>query len=130
MEPEKRNETRQDRGVSALILCLTVLLCASFVACLVLGAGFIRILRIKSATASTPAEDSRIEIVTEPPASAAPEATQAPVQASASPEGREELELNVQSSDQMQLFASIPDIVEKASSSVVGVIQYNRDTRT
>ena len=41
-----------------------------------------------------------------------------------------EFELSVQPSEEMQIFASIPDVVEAASASVVGVIQYQQNLRT
>ena len=35
MELEKRDQTKQDKGVSALIWCLSILLCAALVACVI-----------------------------------------------------------------------------------------------
>ena len=143
MEPEKIDRTRQDRGVTALIWCLSILLCVVIIACAVVGMGFSRIMKAQAAMVMSPGEDR-----------AAPQATQAPLptpeitpgmetpstvtpktapRATMDPATRQslpELELNVQPSDQMQVFASIPDVVEAASESVVGVIQYQQDVRT
>ena len=40
------------------------------------------------------------------------------------------MELNVQAPSEMQVFASIPDVVEAASDSVVGIIHYQPNLRT
>ena len=162
MEPEKLNETKRDTGVSALIWCLAILLCALMVACVVIGVGFLRIMAIKTTAATEPVEERVVESATMPPATATPAptpkaATDTPPaaevektpeavveatptaavvrtpKATLSPEIRDSLpdfELDVQDSDQMQIFASIPDVVEAASQSVVGIVQYRTNYRT
>ena len=147
MEPEKFVRTKQDRGISALIWCLAILLCALFVACAVIGVGFFRIQRVQTAIAQAPVQEPAVERSTMPPKASpepTPEATPAveeptaaviettPVPA-ASPESSESLpqmELNVQQPNEMQIVASIPDVVEAASGSVVGIIQFQPDART
>ena len=133
MESEKLNRTKQDKGISALIWCLSILLCLTFAACLAVGIGFFRIMRAQSAAAqekpsqgslqsSKPDATPRVD----QPAEMAPRPTMAPV----SKEDLPKMELNVQSQDEMQVFASIPDVVEAASDSVVGIIQYQPNVRT
>ena len=122
MEPEKFVRTKQDRGISALIWCLAILLCALFVACAVIGVGFFRIQRVQTAIAQAPVQEPAVERSTMPPKASpepTPEATPAveeptaaviettPVPA-ASPESSESLpqmELNVQQPNEMQIFA-------------------------
>ena len=131
MEPERLTRTKQDRGVSALIWCLSILLCALFVACIVIGTGYFSIMEARAAMAMPPQTEASTEpaIVSPTPGidmPAAPEAEITPLP-TVDPEVLEELpdlELNVQGSDQMQIFSSIPDVVEAASASVVGIIQY------
>ena len=143
MESEKHNRTKQDRGISALIFFLSILLCAALIACVAIGIGYFRIQEVRTALAQNNGET----IPTEEPA-AAPEVTPVPALENDLPsatakaeeplptvdpetlENLPQMELNVQSPDQMQLFASIPDVVEKASNSVVGIIQYQRNART
>ena len=142
MEPEKLNRTNRDKGVSALIWCLSILLCAALIACVVIGIGFFRLQEVKSALSRNSEEALPTEAATlEPTATPAPvpstelppaTATEEPLP-TVDPQTLENLpkmELDVQSPDQMQVFASIPDVVEKASSSVVGIIQYQRNART
>ncbi len=143
MEPEKLDRTKQDRDVSTLIWILSILLCALFVACVVIGTGFFRIMQIRAAVSqppqavepsqratlpplSTPAPTPKISLPTATVVVSTPRPTVDPEVA----EGLPQLELNVQGPDQMQLFASIPDVVEAASSSVVGIIQYQPSART
>jgi serine protease Do len=137
MEPKRIGQTKQDRGVSALIWCLSILLCMTFIACAVVSVGFLRVMRVNAAARPTPTEKQVVEEIT--PAPATPEADrpsaeigkQAPqaVQTPAPKENGPQLELNPQAPGEMQLFSTIPDVVEAASGSVVGVIQYQRNTR-
>ena len=143
MEPKKSNRTKQDRGVSAIIWCLSILLCVVIIAGAVVGTGFYRYMQARSAMARSPQEERSIQQPTQAPAPT-PEvtpgvdlppagATQEAPAATISPKDRydlPDLELNVQQSDQMQVFASIPDVVESVSKSVVGVIQYQTNPRT
>ena len=127
MESEKHNRTKQDRGISALIFFLSILLCAALIACVAIGIGYFRIQEVRTALAQNNGET----IPTEEPA-AAPEVTPVPALENDLPsatakaeeplptvdpetlENLPQMELNVQSPDQMQLFASIPDVVEAA----------------
>lgn len=138
MEPKKVGQTKQDKGVSALIWCLSILLCMTFIACAVVGVGFLRIMRVNAAARPTPTEKGTVEEITPAPATpkedqpseeAGKQASQ-PTQTPAPKENAPQLELNIQTPNQMQVFASIPDVVEAASGSVVGVIQYQRSSRT
>ena len=49
MEPEKRNGTKRNKGLSALIWCLSILMCALLVAFAVIGTGFLRVREVKAA---------------------------------------------------------------------------------
>lgn len=138
MEPKKVGQTKQDKGVSALIWCLSILLCMTFIACAVVGVGFLRIMRVNAAARPTPTEKGTVEEITPAPATpkedqpseeAGKQASQ-PTQTPAPKENAPQLELNIQTPNEMQVFASIPDVVEAASGSVVGVIQYQRSSRT
>ena len=138
MEPKKVGQTKQDKGVSALIWCLSILLCMTFIACAVVGVGFLRIMRVNAAARPTPTEKGTLEEITPAPATpkedqpseeAGKQASQ-PTQTPAPKENAPQLELNIQTPNEMQVFASIPDVVEAASGSVVGVIQYQRSSRT
>ena len=142
MEPE-RYRTKQDRGVSALIWCLAILLCVAFIACMVVGAGFFRIMRAQSALNESREAASSQRNATAVPATPdmptpgidpAPfggiEATPMPTMDSSALENLPKMELNVQESNEMQVFASIPDVVEAASGSVVGIIHYQPNLRT
>ena len=66
----------------------------------------------------------------DPTPAAVAEATPLPTMAPAALENLPQMELNVQTPNEMQVFASIPDVVEAASGSVVGVIQYQPNERT
>ena len=135
--------TKQDRGVCALIWCLSILLCVVFIACLVVGAGFFRVMRAQSAL-SQPKEPAPFgeehEVApdtlvpptpgVDPVPTGKVEATPMPTMAPAAMEDLPKMELNVQEPNEMQVFASIPDVVEAASDSVVGVIHYQPNLRT
>lgn len=135
--------TKQDRGVCALIWCLSILLCVVFIACLVVGAGFFRVMRAQSAL-SQPKEPAPFgeehEVApdtlvpptpgVDPVPTGKVEATPMPTMAPAAMEDLPKMELNVQKPNEMQVFASIPDVVEAASDSVVGVIHYQPNLRT
>lgn len=126
MEPEINNHTKQDKGLSALIWTLSILLCATIVGFMVVGIGFFRIMRVQTAVKTTPAPELPAVEITPEPMETAP-------QPAAEPAPQEELpqmELNPQTPSDMQIFASIPDVVEAASGSVVGIIQYQPNART
>ena len=141
MEFEKYNNSKRDKSVSALIWCLSILLCLTFIACLVVGTGYFRIMRAQSALAQSPREEKPSQGTFQP---IKPEATPridkspadtvekaaTPTMAPVAREDLPEMELNVQATDEMRVFASIPDVVEAASGSVVGVIQYQPNART
>ena len=135
--------TKQDKGVSALIWCLSILLCVAFIACLVVGAGFVRVMRAQSAqaqpreTAPFREERGNAPATVVPPTpgidpvpSEQAEVTPRPTVDQSALENLPKMELNVQESNEMQVFASIPDVVEAASNSVVGVIHYQPNLRT
>ena len=135
MEPEINNRTKQDKGLSALIWTLSILLCATIVGFMVVGIGYFRIMRVQAAVKATLAPE--LPAVEEPPASKTelptPEPVEATPQPAAEPAPKEELpqmELNPQTPSDIQVFASIPDVVEAASGSVVGIIQYQPNART
>ena len=144
MEPKHLNQTKKDRGISALIWCLSILMCVLFVACTVIGTGFFRIREARAAMTFPAQTEEPAQPEAEPdqqgtetpalptPGVDLPTAESTPLP-TVDPEVLEELpqlELNVQESDQMQTFASIPDVVEAASASVVGIIQYQPNART
>ena len=135
--------TKQDKGVSALIWCLSILLCVAFIACLVVGAGFVRVMRAQSAqaqpreTAPFREERGNAPATVVPPTpgidpvpSEQAEVTPRPTVDQSALENLPKMELNVQESNEMQVFASIPDVVEAASNSVVGVIHYQPNLHT
>ena len=138
MEPEINNRTKQDKGLSALIWTLSILLCATIVGFMVVGIGYFRIMRVQAAVKATLAPElPAVEVTPEPPAPMieppTPEPVEATPQPAAEPVPHEELpqmELNPQTPGDMQVFSSIPDVVEAASSSVVGIIQYQPNART
>ena len=142
MEPEQFR-TKQDKGVSALIWCLSILLCVTFIACMVVGAGFFRIRRAQSALAQPRETMQSQRNASAAPATPAPptpgidptpfggiEATPMPTMDPSTLENLPKMELNVQAPSEMQVFASIPDVVEAASDSVVGIIHYQPNLRT
>ena len=142
MDLNNQNHTSPKKGVSALIWCLSILMCALMVACAVLGAGFFRIMNFRNADSmssdiidSVPentlppstSESKDFDGSTEPAAVGKPDTeTPAPGKVNELPQ----IELNVQENEQMKLFSSIPDVVEAASASVVGIIQYQPNART
>ena len=140
---ERNNHNQKSKGVSALIWCLSILMCGLLVAFVVIGTGFFRIREVRAAISQPvqteqPTEPAALEPeptpeVTpgvEPTATPAPESTPLPTEDPGASEGLPQLELNVQGQDEMQVFASIPDVVEAASKSVVGVITYQQNVRT
>ena len=126
MEPEINNHTKQDKGLSALIWTLSILLCATIVGFMVVGIGFFRIMRVQTAVKTTPAPELPAVEITPEPMETAPQPTVEP----APQEELPQMELNPQTPSDMQIFASIPDVVEAASGSVVGIIQYQPNART
>ena len=143
MEPKEINRIKQDRGVTTLIWCLSILLCVVIIACVVVGTGFLRVMKVEAAVAQPREEDRSAQQSPQAPLPApqptpemgvpsivAPKANPRATMDPATRQSLPELELNVQPSDQMQVFASIPDVVEAASESVVGVIQYQQNPRT
>lgn len=142
MEPEQFR-TKQDKGVSALIWCLSILLCVTFIACMVVGAGFFRIRRAQSALAQPSETMQSQRNASAAPATPAPptpgidpvpseriDMTPMPTMDPSTLENLPKMELNVQAPSEMQVFASIPDVVEAASDSVVGIIHYQPNLRT
>ena len=136
MEPEKLYGTKRNKGLSTLILCLSILLCAMVVAVAVVGTGLLRVKEVRAAISQPLVTEQPTETVeatpevtpgVDPTPVATPASTPLPA---ATPEELPQLELNVQDKDQMQVFASIPDVVEAASASVVGIIQYRSNART
>ena len=126
MEPEINNHTKQDKGLSALIWTLSILLCATIVGFMVVGIGFFRIMRVQTAVKTTPAPELPAVEITPEPMETAPQPAVEP----APQEELPQMELNPQTPSDMQIFASIPDVVEAASGSVVGIIQYQPNART
>ena len=126
MEPEINNHTKQDKGLSALIWTLSILLCATIVGFMVVGIGFFRIMRVQTAVKATPAPELPAVEITPEPMETAPQPAVEP----APQEELPQMELNPQTPSDMQIFASIPDVVEAASGSVVGIIQYQPNART
>ena len=126
MEPEINNHTKQDKGLSALIWTLSILLCATIVGFMVVGIGFFRIMRVQTAVKTTPAPELPAVEITPEPMETAPQPAVGP----APQEELPQMELNPQTPSDMQIFASIPDVVEAASGSVVGIIQYQPNART
>lgn len=138
---ESYNHNKQTKGVNLLIWCLSILLCATMVAFLVIGVGFMRAVEAKAQPAfreevRSPGQEATMlpQPADTPKPDAEPEATQEPAPSpTVDPsvlENLPELELNVQESNEMQVFSSIPDVVESASASVVGIIQYQPNLRT
>ena len=142
MELNEQDHVRLKKGLSALIWCLSILMCALLVAFAVVGTGFFRIMNFRIVDSNPSGIETTLPDSTLAPSSteswvatASPEpaitsesdiSTPAPIKDSESPKA----ELNVQGNDQMVLFSSIPDVVEAASGSVVGIIQYQTNTRT
>ena len=137
MEPETLNHSKHEKGTSALIWCLAILLCMMFIACVVVGVGFLRVMRTQAAVSPMPAEERSVGEATPTPPSqgvdqpsvGTAEQSLLPTPTLLPPADLPQMELNTQSPGNIQLFSTIPDVVEAASGSVVGVIQYQRSAR-
>ena len=138
MESE-RTKTKQSKGFTALIWGMSILACVLLVAFVVIGTGYFRIQEVRAAISQpifteAPAEAPTAAPTAEPEATPTaepiPESTPLPTAEPGATEDLPDLELNIQGQDEMQMFASIPDVVEAASASVVGIIQYQPNART
>ncbi len=138
MESE-RTRTKQSKGFTALIWGMSILACVLLVAFVVIGTGYFRIQEVRAAISQpifteAPAEAPTAAPTAEPEATPTaepiPESTPLPTMEPGVTEDLPDLELNIQGQDEMQMFASIPDVVEAASASVVGIIQYQPNART
>ena len=138
MESE-RTKTKQSKGFTALIWGMSILACVLLVAFVVIGTGFFRIQEVRAAISQpifteAPTEAPAVAPTAEPEAAPTaepiPESTPLPTTEPGATEDLPDLELNIQGQDEMQMFASIPDVVEAASASVVGIIQYQPNART
>lgn len=143
MEAYRPIEPKRNRGVQALIWTLSILLCVTIVFFLMVGVGFGRAVQAKAALAreqaqAVPSQKADLpdlltpEITpgTAPMPTREPDNSPLPTVDPSLLEDLPELELNVQQSDDMKTFASIPDVVDAASSSVVGIIHYQPNQRT
>jgi len=147
MEAYRPNESKRDRGAQALIWILSILLCVVIVLFLLIGAGFSRAVRARAAMVrekeqAVPTQKATLPVLPTPEATpgATPEIEPMPTKAPEfSPlptvdpsilEALPKLELNVQQPAEQKTFASIPDVVEAASKSVVGIIHYQPNPRT
>ena len=138
MESE-RTRTKQSKGFTALIWGMSILACVLLVAFVVIGTGYFRIQEVRAAISQpifteAPAEAPTAAPTAEPEATPTaepiPESTPLPTAEPGATEDLPDLELNIQGQGEMQMFASIPDVVEAASASVVGIIQYQPNART
>ena len=138
MESE-RTRTKQSKGFTALIWGMSILACVLLVAFVVIGTGFFRIQEVRAAISQpifteapteAPTAAPTAEPEATPTAEPIPESTPLPTTEPGVTEDLPDLELNIQGQDEMQMFASIPDVVEAASASVVGIIQYQPNART
>ena len=138
MESE-RTRTKQSKGFTALIWGMSILACVLLVAFVVIGTGYFRIQEVRAAISQpifteapteAPAAAPTAEPEAAPTAEPIPESTPLPTTEPGVTEDLPDLELNIQGQDEMQMFASIPDVVEAASASVVGIIQYQPNART
>ena len=138
MESE-RTRTKQSKGFTALIWGMSILACVLLVAFVVIGTGYFRIQEVRAAISQpifteapteAPAAAPTAEPEATPTAEPIPESTPLPTAEPGATEDLPDLELNIQGQDEMQMFASIPDVVEAASASVVGIIQYQPNART
>ena len=138
MESE-RTRTKQSKGFTALIWGMSILACVLLVAFVVIGTGYFRIQEVRAAISQpifteAPTEAPAVAPTAEPEATPTaepiPESTPLPTTEPGVTEDLPDLELNIQGQDEMQMFASIPDVVEAASASVVGIIQYQPNART
>ena len=138
MESE-RTKTKQSKGFTALIWGMSILACVLLVAFVVIGTGYFRIQEVRAAISQpifteapteAPTAAPTAEPEAAPTAEPIPESTPLPTTEPGVTEDLPDLELNIQGQDEMQMFASIPDVVEAASASVVGIIQYQPNART
>ena len=138
MESE-RTRTKQSKGFTALIWGMSILACVLLVAFVVIGTGYFRIQEVRAAISQpifteapteAPTAAPTAEPEAAPTAEPIPESTPLPTAEPGATEDLPDLELNIQGQDEMQMFASIPDVVEAASASVVGIIQYQPNART
>ena len=138
MESE-RTKTKQSKGFTALIWGMSILACVLLVAFVVIGTGYFRIQEVRAAISQpifteapteAPTAAPTAEPEATPTAEPIPESTPLPTTEPGATEDLPDLELNIQGQDEMQMFASIPDVVEAASASVVGIIQYQPNART
>ena len=138
MESE-RTRTKQSKGFTALIWGMSILACVLLVAFVVIGTGYFRIQEVRAAISQpifteapteAPTAAPTAEPEATPTAEPIPESTPLPTTEPGVTEDLPDLELNIQGQDEMQMFASIPDVVEAASASVVGIIQYQPNART
>ena len=138
MESE-RTKTKQSKGFTALIWGMSILACVLLVAFVVIGTGYFRIQEVRAAISQpifteAPTEAPAVAPTAEPEATPTaepiPESTPLPTTEPGATEDLPDLELNIQGQGEMQMFASIPDVVEAASASVVGIIQYQPNART
>ena len=138
MESE-RTRTKQSKGFTALIWGMSILTCVLLVAFVVIGTGYFRIQEVRAAISQpifteapteAPTAAPTAEPEATPTAEPIPESTLLPTTEPGATEDLPDLELNIQGQDEMQMFASIPDVVEAASASVVGIIQYQPNART
>ena len=147
MEAYRPNEPKRDRGAQALIWILSILLCVVIVLFLLIGAGFSRAVRARAAMVRekeqavstqkatlpvlpTPEATPMATPEIEPMPTKAPEFSPLPTVDPSILEALPKLELNVQQPAEQKTFASIPDVVEAASKSVVGIIHYQPNPRT
>ena len=138
MESE-RTRIKQSKGFTALIWGMSILACVLLVAFVVIGTGYFRIQEVRAAISQpifteapteAPTAAPTAEPEATPTAEPIPESTPLPTTEPGATEDLPDLELNIQGQDEMQMFASIPDVVEAASASVVGIIQYQPNART
>ena len=138
MESE-RTRIKQSKGFTALIWGMSILACVLLVAFVVIGTGYFRIQEVRAAISQpifteapteAPTAAPTAEPEATPTAEPIPESTPLPTAEPGATEDLPDLELNIQGQDEMQMFASIPDVVEAASASVVGIIQYQPNART
>lgn len=138
MESE-RTKTKQSKGFTALIWGMSILACVLLVAFVVIGTGYFRIQEVRAAISQpifteapteAPTAAPTAEPEAAPTAEPIPESTPLPTTEPGVTEDLPDLELNIQGQGEMQMFASIPDVVEAASASVVGIIQYQPNART
>ena len=134
----KSNRTRRDVALCVTIWGLVILLCWTIILWVVVFTGFLTGIRAQAAVAPSVRGEQPLPRSTMPaptpgvalPSFEAAAPSSVPTMEPALRQELPELELNVQGQDEMQTFASIPDVVASASDSVVGIIQYQTDERT